>query len=297
MWLEIENKDKIGNINTKKENISNLILTKHMAIAGQGYLPTPAKFLRCIGRFLSYSNYFGTSTSCCFRTPTGYEYDPTEKNQFSNLAGKAIADYLAKQISGAKITYNYEAAMKINKYSIKGSRPDLLCDTGKEMFAVEAKGYTKKSISKNEMNQHKVQSKKGPIPVGFSIASVSYDMYKQIKVKYHDPVNENYKYDYDLSKKLALNYYSNILKYIKAELFKIHEIEIDGLEYYKIDLMRNKMLNDKVLCICCPRISILLDKRIKGVVQGNIEHTEIFNREIYVGENVYIDTDGIGIMI
>lgn len=297
MKLEIEYKDGKGKESKITRYISKLALIKHMAIAGQGYTPSISTFKKGFGIMLAYSSYFPTNTNNYFNNPPAYEYDPTEKSHFSNLAGKAIADYLAKSISGAKITYNYEAAMRIKKHYIKGGRPDLLCDTGTEMFAIEAKGYSKATVSENEMKKHKKQSGKGSISVKFSVASVSYNMYSDIKVKYHDPINKNYQYDYELSKNLIKEYYSGILQYINSKIFSKEDITIGSENYYKIRVWDVEGNNNLNMCTICGNISILLNKRIQKAMEKDGDWQSLFNMKNYNEENIYIDTDGIGIII
>lgn len=297
MILEVEYKNHGGNINQLIINISNLKIAKHMAIAGQGYLPRITKLRRCIGMFLTYWDYLDNMNNNSFYTPQGYRYDPTEKAQFSNLVGKAIADYLAKQISNARITYNYEGAMEINGFPIRGGRPDLLCDTGALMFAIESKGFSCETVSGNKMNKYKQQSQSGPIEVSFSIASVTYNMYSDIKVKYHDPINKNYKYDKSLSEKLMKKYYSGIMEYIDKDLFDVTEIEINKHEYYKIKMKDKRRGYDNLIGINIHRISILIDKNIKRFINDEIEYNKMFNLESVDEKDIYIDRDGIGIML
>jgi hypothetical protein len=73
--------------------------------------------------------------------------DPTEKGQFSNLVGKAIADFLSKRIDHSLFTVNYEAAMRLKDISLSISgkqirRPDLPAFVPNATFAIEAKGFS-----------------------------------------------------------------------------------------------------------------------------------------------------------
>ncbi|MGE7122509.1 hypothetical protein ACQKIC_20210 [Peribacillus sp. NPDC046944] len=118
-----------------------------MAIAGQAYTPNKRRMRRMLGMYLHYADYLRRisfkSKKPHFSVPSNFKYDPTEKGHFSNLAGKSLGDFLAKKLSGAVLTFNYEASMKKRGTPIVGSRPDLLCiRRDSSYFALEAKGYT-----------------------------------------------------------------------------------------------------------------------------------------------------------
>ncbi|MBZ9634649.1 hypothetical protein [Clostridium sp. FP1] len=296
MQLSIIYRDNTGINNNINKDIPYLALIKHMAIAGQGYLPLVANLKRCSGMFLNYSNYLQSDAfkEDHFSTPQGYAYDPTEKSHFSNLIGKAVADYLSKQISGGKITFNYEAAMKKGGFKIKGERPDLLCVNKNQTFSIEAKGYSKKTVSENEMKEHKYQSKTGPIAVKFSIASVAYNIFSKVEVKYYDPSNEKYEHNTNLIKELSKQYYSGLFQYINKDLFDIQEKEINNKNYYVINIDYGRQLTSYMCCMCGPKLSLLLDTRIKNFKENGFDD---FDSKQYSEKNIYIDTDGVGIMI
>ena len=234
MQIEVEYLNKYGKILKQDYSISKLALVKHMAIAGQKYAPSSHKILKIIGMFLQF-DYFLQSSSLRnnkFSIPPNNLYDPTEKGQFSNIAGKAIADFLAKKIDNALYTVNYEAAMKMKGMPILGSRPDLLAFTGNSTFSIEAKGYSRSSV--NNMTKHKIQSKTGGIPVNFTVASVSYNLYNKIKCKYHDPFNDNIKFDDKLFASLTKKYYSGFIDFLNFGEYKI--IEFQKEKFYEIDL-------------------------------------------------------------
>lgn len=205
-----------------------------MAIAGQRYAPNSHKILKTMGMLFQFS-YFLQSSSLRndkFSLPPHNLYDPTEQGQFSNIAGKAIADFLAKKIDNALYTVNYEAAMKMGNMPIAGSRPDLLAFTNNATFAIEAKGYSKNSSGC--MSKHKSQSQSGGIPVNFTVASVSYGLYNKIKCNYHDPYNDNIKFDDELFANLTKKYYSGMIDFLNFGDYK--EIKFQKEEFYEINL-------------------------------------------------------------
>ena len=99
MNLSVEYKDTAGTITNQTHNLTRIAFTKHLAIAGQGFAPRPQKLIRTLSMFFHYSYYVQRQAfnSNRFSEPPMQLSDPTEKGQFSNLAGKAIADYLSKR--------------------------------------------------------------------------------------------------------------------------------------------------------------------------------------------------------
>lgn len=129
MILEVEILDASAQIQRTTIDLPLLGLLKHLAIAGQGYMPSAKEYIRTIGMFLHYIEYLSPRAllDSHFSEPPSIRRDPTEKGDFSTIAGKGIADFLCRRISGAKVTFNYEAAMTVNGHRIRGQRPDLYC--------------------------------------------------------------------------------------------------------------------------------------------------------------------------
>lgn len=304
MKIEVEYLDKYGSMSNQNHYISKLGLVKHMAIAGQRYAPTSKKIFKTIGMFLQYS-YFLQSNALNkdkFSLPPHNLYDPTEKGQFSNIVGKGLADFLAKKINNALHTVNYEAAMKIKNMRISGSRPDLLAFTNNETFAIEAKGYTKHSV--NDMLSHKNQSQAGAIPVNFTVASVSYNLYDKVKCKYHDPYNKNIPFDEELLSEITKRYYSGIMNFLDYADYE--EVEYKNEKFYEVDILSSNFIDGHYNRIFryffhdllhYNRLKLILPKRIeKYSKEGLSSRTEPF---LYNNSNkeVYIDNDRIGLKI
>ena len=162
-------------------DLTYLQFIKHLAFAGMGVHTSPYNMFRFLGFWIEFFPYWKTSANG-FHLPKVIYNDPTEHGQISNRIGKAFADFLAKKIYKAKYTHNFEDLMASDGYKIKGERPDLYCDSLTTQFAIEAKGYTRKSISNKEMDKFKRQAKETwPISVHFSVASVAYNLYKDIE--------------------------------------------------------------------------------------------------------------------
>jgi hypothetical protein len=128
MNISVEYIDSTGAVFYPTYYMSRLALAKHLAIAGQGYAPRPQKLMRTLGMFFHYSYYTQKASfnNNRFSEPPTELSDPTEKGQFSNLTGKAIADFLSKRIDNSLYTVNYEAVMRLSGHLLKGQRPDLI---------------------------------------------------------------------------------------------------------------------------------------------------------------------------
>lgn len=235
MQLSVEYMNTNSVLSKKSYSLPQIAFAKHLAFAGQGYAPSSKKIMRAISMFVHYSSYLKRTefNSGRFSEPPIQLSDPTEKGQFSNLAGKAIADFLSKKIDGSLLTVNYEAAMRIKGMPIVGRRPDLLAYTKNACFAIEAKGF---SGTSGNMAIHKAQAGSGKIATKFDVACVSYNLYNQVECKYHDPINDDYVYDDELFKSLTKRYYSGLLEFLNNDYFEYEEVEIQQREFYAVNL-------------------------------------------------------------
>ncbi|MCW4011723.1 MAG: hypothetical protein NWF07_01895, partial [Candidatus Bathyarchaeota archaeon] len=199
MILDIQYRDSNGNITNGSLTMSRLAFLKHMAIAGQHYQPKLSKLKKMIGYFFVFSDFLNNDDfqQNKFSSPNMQIYDPTQKSFFSNLAGKSIADYIAKEYYDTRFTLSYESVLQGYGYPIQGSRPDLYCVSNNRLadFSIECKGYSRRFVGPRTMNRIKNQANAGLVPVAFTIASVSHNMYDDIKVKYYDPIADYSNYD------------------------------------------------------------------------------------------------------
>jgi hypothetical protein len=304
MKIEVEYQDSKGNIAIQTHQLTRLALIKHMAIAGQGYKFSPQKLMRTLGMFLHYSSYINKyefNDNRFSEPPIGLS-DPTEKGQFSNLAGKAIADFLSKRIDKSIYTVNYEAAMRIKGQPVKGPRPDLIAFSRTKTFAIEAKGYAGNS---GDMVAHKNQSGTGKIPVDFTVASVSYNLYNEVKVKYYDPLTGDIPYDSELLKKLTQDYYKGFLGFLDERYFNFNELELQGEKFYEIQLFPPYWdYHDKFMNICGHEIlyyyrpALIVPKEIHEFAEQGLPYEiKPFVFERTEKNNIYIDNDRIGLKI
>ncbi len=309
MNITVEYKDTTGTITNLIHNLTRIAFAKHFAIAGQGYAPRPQKLIRTIAMFFHYSNYLQRQAfnNDRFSEPPTQLSDPTEKGQFSNLAGKAVADFLSKRIDQSVFTVNYEAAMRLRGLPLNVGRPDLLAFKQNAMFAIEAKGY---SGGHRNMSKHKIQSQTGGISVNFSVACVSYNLYNNIQCKYYDPFNNNIQYDNELLRGLTRNYYKGLSEFLNQKFFEYREFNFQGETFYEVELSyRNfeKLFPDEfpfrpiwhleILDFCRPRL--ILPKKIREYAEdGLTSETKPFILEASEQEyNTYIDNDRVGLRI
>jgi len=280
MDFSVRHQNGAGNVFCYYDSIGYLAFCKHLAFAGLGpYSMPPSRFL---GDIVGSWQYWRLNPQC-FSLPNPFANDPTEKAFLSNRVGKAFADYLAKQLYAARFTYCYEDAMCKAGFSIMGSRPDFYCDDLTHQFAIEAKGFSCTCCSDNQMNIYKHQSTQGPLGVNFSIASVAYDLYREPKVKFYDPVIENLPYNIELNDRLRSAYYEAILNLIE-EL---------GLETMGVYQDNNNYVEYNLLITHTPIGKILLHQAI--VERGWHENDWLLNIETEGNENYYIDRDGVGL--
>ncbi len=308
MNIDVEYRDNAGNISSRSYTMTRLAFAKHLAIAGQRYAPIPQKLMRTIAMFLHYSFYLQRQDfySNKFSVPPDQLYDPTEKGQFSNLAGKAIADFLSKRIDASLYTVNYEAAMRLRNMPLNVGRPDLLAYTQNSMFAIEAKGSSRGC---GNMVTHKQQSRTGGIPVNFTVACVSYNLYNQVKCKYHDPHNEDTKFDSEGLKALTKIYYSGLAEFLEEKIFSHEKTEINGESFYIVDLNFRKL--EKTFGREFPfplfhyfeffefyGLKIILPSNIQELAKhGLSDNVKPFTFENQKQENIYIDNDRVGLII
>ncbi len=307
MQLSVEYKDTHGTLSNQSYSLSRLAFAKHLAFSGQG-APSPKKFIRVISMFLHYSSYLKRTEfyNGRFSEPPIQLSDPTEKGQFSNLAGKAIADFLSKKIDGSLLTVNYEAAMRVKGMPILGQRPDLLAHTKNACFAIEAKGF---SGASGDMTVHKAQASSGQIPTKFNVACVSYNLYKQVECKYYDPVNYNYVYDDELFKTLTKRYYSGLLEFLNNNYFEYEEVEFQQEKFYAVNikpkffleifprnLFRFHYWHELFHMGEFDRLRLILPREIKALAtKGLTKNSEPFLFESIENNYLYIDNDRVGL--
>lgn len=308
MNIVVDHIDQAGTHSVRQVQMPRLAFAKHMAVAGQGHFPRPAKLFRTLGMFLHYSSYIRRDAFRAnrFSEPPLRFSDPTEKGHFSNIAGKAIADFLSKRIDRAIVTLNYEAAMRQRRMTLRRvRRPDLLAFTQNGQFAIEAKG--RHQANSGNMLTHKAQSRTGGIAVNFTVACVAYDLYASVKCNYHDPFNEDVPLDNELLQALSREYYAGLAQYLDNDTFRYTETEYQGERFFEVDLSRpmRYMFERELLYPFLPhwfeflRPSLILPIDIKHyAVEGLTGERGPFIQEALSDEgSIYIDNDRVGLRI
>ncbi|MFZ6013174.1 MAG: hypothetical protein ACOYXT_22715, partial [Bacteroidota bacterium] len=228
--------------------------------------------------------------------------------QFSNLAGKAIADFLSKRIDKSLYTVNYEAVMRQNNHKIRGQRPDLVAFSPTAMFSIEAKG--RHQNNPGDMEEHKSQAQSGPISVNFSVACISYNLFNRVVCNYHDPFNENVSYDNQTLQALTKKYYTGLTSFLDRKFFRWTEVQIQGESFYELELGYQSLgrifpdefpirpfLHREVFEFYRPRL--ILPKNINDFANDGItSQTEPFEyQETDPNNYTYIDNDRVGLRI
>lgn len=296
MIINVEHLDHYGNTNQLKLKLSYFALIKHLAVAGQGFQPSLRKDLKMLAMLYQFKDYLDHNSlrQSRFSKPPKYRYDSTELRQFSNTVGKTIADFIAKRLDNAIVTLSYEGVMKELSIPIRKSRPDLLCIGTGCVFALEAKGFSTKTVSDNAMIKYKRQSQSGPFTVNFSVASVSFNLYRKISVKYYDPFNDDIPYDWEeLTLKMTRLYYKSLLEYLNENIFNIEYLSVGNKKYYKLKLS-NRDRTLRLYKALMGHYSILLDYRIRDWSERGLSDREM---SPYEKDNIFIDSDGIGLMV
>jgi len=307
MDINVNYLDSNSVTHNETHTMTRLAFVKHLAMAGQGFAPRTQNLIRTLGMLFHYSGYIQRTEfyNNRFSRPDDLFYDPTEINQFSNLAGKAIADFLSKRIDNSLLTINYEAAMRLCGMPISGSRPDLLAFKSNSIFAIEAKGRTNDA---GDMNEHKKQSKTGDIQVNYSIASVAYNLYDEVHCNYHDPINENVPYNFELLNAASKEYYSGMLDFLNEKYFYISETTINDEKYFEIRLKANQYT--KLFSTRLSRLRfydfyefdfpslLLIHKAEKYAKEGLSDSIKVIvpkQKDVLDNHYLYIDNDGIGL--
>lgn len=281
MEYQLIHQDAAGAKISSTGRISLLAFAKHATFAGINHRFFAQLPFRYASLFLEFAPSFWWPGH--FSVLPELSSDPTEIAYISNRVGRAFADYFSKKIYGARFTHSYECAMVEKGFPISGERPDFYCDTLARQFAVEAKGYSAQSISDNQMVNHKDQSKKGPLPVHFSVASVSYNLYKSPKIKFYDPEDDNVPYDKETNTKLRKMYYESIFHFAESVADRRTQSEIS--DYFAYNFYS-------------PFSSVRQILLHKVIVEKSWETTEWLSSIQYrdtEDEDIYIDVDGVGL--
>lgn len=311
MNIPVEYLDSQGVIQNRNYQLTRLAFAKHMAMAGQGFMINPKRLLRTLAMLVHYSAYMQRRPfyqNNRFSEPPALFSDPTEKAQFSNLAGKAIADFLSKRIDNSLMTIGYEGLMRFHNHPINVSRPDLIAFTPNSTIAMEAKGRT--SPYAGNMARYKAQAQAGPLTTHYSVACISYNLYNRVQCSYHDPENEGAEYDIEALTSLSMDYYSGLAGFLEENSFNVSRAEIQGENFFEVELSRRvieKLFEDGLLFdrfgpphFHFERVRLILPANIiQYAEQGLSREVEPFKLAPTEMDSryMYIDNDRVGLRL
>jgi hypothetical protein len=239
-----------------------------------------------------------------FGEPIPILRDPTLKGHFSNLAGRALADFLGREIETSWATLSYEGVLIHSGLSATGQRPDLLAVNPWRVVALEAKGYTKTSISNSEMSVHKIQASQGPLKRHAWAASVAYRLYDQIRVKYHDPVDDEGPPDAEAARTELRRYFTDVETAGDQLGGTVRTINQRAFVTIPLpDIVRGRVPLDVDSLSVLDNVSLLIEKGIAARTSETLKRLEEQKNtrepapqlHMISNESLFIDADGIGI--
>ena len=280
---------------------------KHFVLAGAAHTPSAVLLARGMGTLAWYWDFIKPVAlgSNSFGEPIPILRDPTLKAHFSNLTGRAFADFLSRKIAGSWVTLSYEGVLQhYGLPPVVGPRPDLLALSSSSLVvAIEAKGYTKKSVSVNEMLAHKKQAGQGSLPRHTYAASVAYSLYRDAKVNYLDPEDGMPVPEPEVTRQHAQYYFAQLETAIHD--FDGTERKIDGRQFTALpisEFVRDPSRHEMDSSGIFSSVTLLIDGN--GVSstatqlarpQADIEKTLEDRLPTIDSETIFVDGDGIGV--
>ena len=282
---------------------------KHFVLAGAGFTPSAILLTRGIGALAWYWDFVEpvASGQDYFGEPVPVLRDPTLKAHFSNLTGRAFADFMGRHIANSWVTLSYEGVLEQNGLPIVGPRPDLLAVNPLSVVALEAKGYSKKSVSNAEMAVHKHQASQGRLNRHAWAASVTYGLYDKLKVKYLDPEDDapapslkttrRYLERYFLEIERAAGQLGGSTRIIDGRRLEALPLTEFVRGQFPLDVDRSGVLN---------KVMLLIDRNVAAIASERLDRLSIIQEQgreaaeqlpLTDSDTMFIDCDGIGISI
>ena len=279
--------DHNGAMHTIADNVGFPKLIKHAVLAGLGPgFASPTMVASWIGLALFSGVRFRLRADHIERVHQ--IYDPDEISMMSRLVGRSVADIYAKSHYGGTFTICYEHCCKWAGLSPFGKRPDFLSvDWGAmQVFSVEAKGFSKSSVSAAEFAAHKLQSTSSDPFFGaaYGVASITYDIYSSLKVRIEDPRTDQPQADPDLIRQLIESYYREIALRLQSfivsgDLLQESPASSDSHLFFDIGALINP-LHPAPIFLFIP----------KSTPSQGVEQPAVID-----SETLYVDRDGIGV--
>lgn len=267
------------------ETVSRLKLLKHATFAGLGpnfaFVPMVAN---SIGVALQFGSKFSVDSDHISRTWS--IKDPDDLRSMSRLIGRAIGDIFSKSHFGARFSLCYEHALVTNGLAAIGKSPDFYCieSSGTKAFTVEAKGFSQRTIGPKQFANHKAQSSASQLPINYSVASVTYNIYRRIAARVEDPEFDSRPLDPLFCQSLIEGYFHAIHRRLSSCCDKPIDLRIKDQEYFEYDASMHFIENSQSEF----KVHFLVP-RAPSISQRKVEITN--------ERTLYIDSDGIGVRL
>ena len=304
MKLKVKHKTRNGEIHDETHTLGYYALIKHIVGAGTGKFSifnSPYHLRKFFGALLYYNEYLNRRDfdHGKFSHPpeSSNYYDPTELSQFSCIAGKGIADFLAKQIDNAIFSVGYEAFLKQEGMKLNGTRADLvLFKNNEERFVLESKGrkskYEEKTLNDALQQKQKGLSVLNQYGINFGVVCASFNLYNNIKSYYYDPpFGREIKRNSTL-KELSKLYYKAFFEILKNSK-STKTFKYKGEVFIKIELPEFSIFENHPLY----NASLIVPHNIEELSETGISENNIHTfkkSKIDDNELIYIDNDKIG---
>ena len=267
------------------EEVSYLKFLKHASFAGLGpdFACVPAIF-HSVGLAFHFGSKFSLKSDHIERT--WLIMDPDDLREMSRLIGRAVGDMFAKSHFGARYTLCYEHALLAKAIVQAGKSPDFYCidRSNTKAFTMEAKGFSQRTIGPKQFAQHKAQSAASQLPIHYSVASVTHNIYNKIMARVEDPEHEASPLDPSFARGLIENYLDAVHARLSQFCEVANEFKIRGLWYLSYDA-------SPYLVTAPNRAS-----RFEYLIPREAAAGYVLERQIE-DEHSYFDLDGIGVKL
>jgi hypothetical protein len=232
MDINVKLLDSNGSQHDFVAKVSELKFLKHASFAGLGsnFAWIPAIF-HTVGLGFHFGSKFSLQSNYIKRTwPIR---DPDDLREMSRLTGRAIGDIFAKSHFGARYTLCYEHALHTKAIVPEGKSPDFYCidRSGTKAFTVEAKGFSQRTIGSKQFAKHKAQSAASQLPIHYSVASVTHNIYNRIMARVEDPEYDSIPLDPSFSHSLIDSYFCTVHERLSQFCEVTSEFQIGGTWY------------------------------------------------------------------
>lgn len=285
MDIDVNLVDSKGKKHSFAEKVSKLKFLKHASFAGLGpnfaWIPT---IFHSVGLAFHFGSKFSLQSDHIERTwPIK---DPDDLREMSRLTGRAIGDIFAKSHFGAQYTLCYEHALFTNGIVAAGKSPDFYCIdlSGAKAFTVEAKGFSQRTLGPKQFAGHKAQSAASQLPIHYSVASVTHNIYNKVIARVEDPEYENLPLNPSFSRALIDSYFNTVHGRLSQFCNVREEFRIGNANYLAYDA--------SPYLVGAPRSPFMIEYLVPREASADPV------RDLQIDEETsYFDVDGIGVRL